>query len=176
MNLGFEVDEQTMEPLEFYTTHEAFDQKNERNFKTIFKYAHQQARKLNKRSQTARPAKLDRESYNHKRENKRLDKILDVRHLGMFKNDSVSSDEDDDHEVDEMKLKLIKNQLEIERYQRESEQFKHNIYTHFAKKYGTKIEQYQNKTHMLRAMYNKAKMNQEQMKDKYLPDKKILER
>jgi hypothetical protein len=48
-NLNFAIDEKTNEP-EYYTTHEAFDQKNESNYKTIFKFAHSQARKLNKRS------------------------------------------------------------------------------------------------------------------------------
>ena len=100
-----------------------------------------------------------------------------MRHLGLFTKDvNLSSDEDDDDEAYEMKLKSIRNQLEIERYHRESEQFKDNIYEHFAKKYGTKIEQYQNKTHMLRAMYSKAKINEAQMRDKFLPERNCFER
>ena len=53
--------------LEDYTTHEDFEAKNTAAFKTIFKFAHTQAKKLNKKSKTNENENLHRVSFNYRK-------------------------------------------------------------------------------------------------------------
>lgn len=148
-----------------YTTHEDFEQQNENNFKAIFKFSQNQARKLNRNSETPEPVKLKRVSFNYRKESKHLNKILDVRHLGFSKEQDASDDEDSE-DFDEMKNKS--NNLEIERFRKESEKFQDNIYGHFAKKYKTRIGEYNRRTSLLKSMHAKAKENQKRMQENFL--------
>lgn len=158
--------------LEDYTTHEDFEAKNTAAFKTIFKFAHTQAKKLNKKSKTNENENLHRVSFNYRKENNRLNKILDTRHLGFSKEEDLS--DVDEEEVDEMKIKS--NNLELEKFRKESEKFQHNIYEHFAKKYNTKIDKYNSRTNLIKDMYQKAMMNENKMKSHYAIEGKILNR
>lgn len=56
--------------LEDYTTHDDFEAKHENSFKAIFKFSRAQAKKLNRRSRTPEPDKLNRDSFCYKKVNK----------------------------------------------------------------------------------------------------------
>ena len=101
-----------------------------------------------------------------------MNKILDTRHLGFSKEEDLS--DVDEEEVDEMKIKS--NNLELEKFRKESEKFQHSIYEHFAKKYNTKIDKYNSRTNLIKDMYQKAMMNENKMKSHYAIEGKILNR
>ncbi len=158
--------------LEDYTTHEDFEANNEDTFKAIFKFARAQAKKLNRKSKTSEPAELKRNSFNFKKETSRLNRILDMRHLGFSKTEDNMSDDDD--EVDAMKIKS--SQLEIEKFRKESEKFQDNIYEHYARKYNTKIEAYNARVNLLRIMQARARKNQIKTKELFSVESRALER
>ena len=71
----------TYDEPEHYTTHEQFEQENEQSFKAIFKFSRQQARRLETKSITPEPPKMNKERFNVNKENHRLDTILHRHHL-----------------------------------------------------------------------------------------------
>ena len=160
-HLGLKVEDTNL--IENYNF-ENFEQDNEKSFKAIYKFSKGQANKLEQKySEIERPKTKKKQTANLKKENDRLVKLLDKRHLKNknFKTESESSESSD---TDSEKEMIRRDDLTEEQIRQLKRSLSNKAYDHYSKIYNTQIDKCKFKNNIVQSMFRKALVNQDKSK------------